>query len=259
MADEEEYFEIEKEEEKIVIAEEIRKIAEKGRVIESFPFCIGCGSLLGLKIALQEINPSIVIASGHIALIGKYPKLSLKMPLINASNPAAVAKVLSKNYNVLVFADDETTARNFDTLSVFAKKNENIFYICNNNQRCQHEFIEKIEAAYFAAASVGYLDDYIKKLKKAKSMQGFRFIDLLCPCPALWGFDPSLTIDVAKMAVNTDFWPLFEMLNNKKQDTFRPSLLEPLGRYIEMQERYKNLSENEIEKIKGKIEKRSVS
>ena len=262
MAEEDEYFEVEKVEETIVIPDEIKQIAAKERVIESFPFCIGCGSLLGLKIALQELNPQIVIAAGHIALLGKYPRLSLKIPLLNSSNPAAMAGILSKNYNVIVFAGDGATNKTLDTLKKCAKRNDNIFYICNNNgsffrQNFETKISDGIEASYVASASVGYLDDYIRKLRKAKSMRGFRFIDLLCPCPASWEFDPSLTIDVAKMAVNTNFWPLFEIMNDRKHLTYKPDLVDKAERYIEMQGRYKNLEEMEIKKIKAVIERNS--
>src|SRR3989344_2440767 len=262
MAEEDEYFEVEKLEETIVIPEEIRQIAAKERVIESFPFCIGCGSLLGLKIALQELNPQVVIATGHIALLGKYPRLSLKIPLLNASNPAAAARILSKNYNVLVFASDGTTKKTLDTLKECVKRNDNIFYICNNNDshsssNFEMSLADKIEASYVASASVGFLDDYIKKLRRAKKVEGVRFIDLMCPCPAYWDFDPSLTIDVAKMAVNTNFWPLFEIMNDRNHLTFKPSLLEGVERYIEMQGRYKNLGETEIRKIQELLERNS--
>jgi len=262
MAEEDEHFEVEKIEEKIVIADEIRQIAAKEKVMESFPFCIGCGSLLGLKIALQELNPQIVIATGHIALLGKYPRLSLKIPLLNATNPAAAAKILSKNYNVLVFAGDGTTNKTLDTIKECAKRNDNIIYICNNNDsyfsnNFQMSLSDKIEAPYVASASVGYLDDYIRKLKNAKKIQGFRFIDLLCPCPASWNFDPSMTIDIAKIAVNTNFWPLFEITSDKKHLTYKPRLVERVERYIDIQGRYKNLQEGEIQKIKEIIEKNS--
>ena len=262
MAEEDEYFEVEKTEEKIVILDEIRQLAAKEKVIESFPFCIGCGSLLGLKIALQELNPQVVIATGHIALLGKYPRLSLKIPLLNATNPSAAARILSKNYNVLIFAGDGTTNKTLDTIKECAKRNDNILYICNNNGSYSSSdfgmsLADKIEASYVASASVGFLADYIKKLKNTKNIQGFKFIDLFSPCPASWNFDPSMTIDIAKIAVNTNFWPLFEIIAGKKQMTFRPALLERIERYLEMQDRYKNLQENEIQKIKEIVDNNS--
>jgi len=104
------------------------------------------------------------------------------------------------------------------------------------------EFAEKIEAPYVATASVGYLADYIKKLKAAKSAKGFKFIDLLCPCPSSWDFDPSLTIDIGRISVNTNLWPLFQRVKDKKRLTFKPKTLESLQRYTEIQGRYKNLN-----------------
>ena len=138
-----------------------------------------------------------------------------------------------------------------------AKDDNNFIYICNNNQSfsqlpIEKGFSDKLEATYVASASVGYLADYIQKLRSAKEKTGFRFIDLLCPCPASWGFDPSLTIDVAKMAVDTNFWPLFENVKEKKKTTFAPSRVEPIERYLEMQGRYRNMSEEKARFLREK-------
>ncbi|MDP8242352.1 MAG: thiamine pyrophosphate-dependent enzyme, partial [Candidatus Celaenobacter antarcticus] len=53
---------------------------------------------------------------------------------------------------------------------------------------------------YTATASVGYPEDFCKKLEKAKNTKGFKFIHVLAPCPTGWKSDPRYTIKLAKLA-----------------------------------------------------------
>jgi pyruvate/2-oxoacid:ferredoxin oxidoreductase beta subunit len=86
--------------------------------------------------------------------------------------------------------------------------------------------------SYSASASVSHLDDYIGKLKKALSLQGLRFIELFSPCPES-GFDPSNTIEVARLAVETGTWPLYEFDRGRFSLTYKPTRLEPVVSYLE--------------------------
>ncbi|NIP40998.1 MAG: hypothetical protein GTN39_05800, partial [Candidatus Aenigmarchaeota archaeon] len=73
---------------------------------------------------------------------------------------------------------------------------------------------------YAATASVGFLNDLKEKVKKALEKDNLpSFIHVECPCPLGWKFDPSKTIEIAKLAVQTGMWILYEVHNGKLKIT----------------------------------------
>ncbi|MFH0832192.1 MAG: hypothetical protein V1900_00520 [Candidatus Aenigmatarchaeota archaeon] len=237
---------IEMQEKKIVIPEEVKNLPWK-HIFNGNNLCRGCGAILGLKLALQAFGESVlVITPGCVSDIRKY----MALPSVEMANPSVASGITKK---VIVFADDVATAANLQGVVSMAERNENILYICNNNQVVERRFTKCVPASYVATASVSHPDDYIKKLKKAISHEGFRFIDLFCPCPKEWEFDASNMAEVARIAVETGFWPLFEVENKKLEVTVKTPRLEPIERYFGMQKRYNNFKETE--KLKEKISK----
>lgn len=241
-------------EKKIEISEEVKNFANKKPVFYSNSLCKGCGSLLGLKIALQATDCMLVVTPGCMSDIRKYlPTMSMEV-----KNASAFASGISKK--ILIFAGDGMTDAYLQSILSAAERNENVLYICNNNQgycylgvNKEKSFARLIPANYVATASISHPEDYIRKLNKANAINGFRFIDLFCPCPKFWGFDPSNTIQIARIAVETGFWPLYEIMDKKVEITVKTPRLEPLERYFSMQKRYKDFKE--IGNIKEKINK----
>jgi pyruvate ferredoxin oxidoreductase beta subunit len=101
---------------------------------------------------------------------------------------------------------------------------------------------------YVATASVGFPQDLQRKVKKAVSIRGPKYIQVHVPCPLGWRHESSLTWEVAKLAVDTGLYPLIEFENgalvNRRQIT--PKLVEE---YLKVQGRYKHLL-NKPEEIK---------
>jgi pyruvate ferredoxin oxidoreductase beta subunit/2-oxoisovalerate ferredoxin oxidoreductase beta subunit len=64
---------------------------------------------------------------------------------------------------------------------------------------------------YTASASIGYPEDFMAKVKKAKDIRGTRFIHLFSSCPTGWRHAPELTVDVARLAVESRVFPLLEV------------------------------------------------
>jgi pyruvate ferredoxin oxidoreductase beta subunit len=229
--------------------------------------CQGCGALLGLKIALQALDNCIVVNStGCVSFTGRH----VKVPFINAgTNAAAVARGLcaamseenDKNKaNILVYAGDNATRMNLQSLMLLK---ENITYICYN--KCGFSGSERVldtiakhlacSAKYVATASIAFPDDFVNKLRKSQAISGFRFIELLAPCPVEWGFDASNTIEISRLAVETGFWPLYEVENGSVSVTKRPSRLESVERFFELQKGFR-LSVDNIKAIQEEINHR---
>lgn len=98
--------------------------------------------------------------------------------------------------------------------------------------------------SYAAQASLSDLDDLSEKAKKAFEAKGPAFINVLQPCTVGWKFNPNLTVDIAKKAVESCFWPLYEVIDGKYKLNYKPSNKIPVLEYIKSQGRYKHLLEN---------------
>lgn len=104
--------------------------------------------------------------------------------------------------------------------------------------------------AYVATASAGFPQDLTRKVKKAISIKGPKYIQVHVPCPLGWRHETNQMLTVAKLAVETGLYPLFEyengVLTNRRQ--FSPK---PVEEYLKTQGRFKHLLNNpeEIKKI----------
>ncbi|HLC68085.1 MAG TPA: thiamine pyrophosphate-dependent enzyme [archaeon] len=205
--------------------------------------CPGCGTFLAMKLLLQTLDNVIIVnGTGSFTSYGR----NLNVPFIHAGlNAAAVARGVARGGvgRTVVFAGDGATAINIGAL-LHAK--EDIIYICANDQgynsinhRLDRTFAKHLfNAAYVATASVSFPQDFITKLKKASALPGLKFIDVLTPCPALWKYEPSNTIEVGRVAVETGIWPLYEIEDGAVALTKRPNRLEPVENFNHVQKSF---------------------
>jgi pyruvate ferredoxin oxidoreductase beta subunit len=105
---------------------------------------------------------------------------------------------------------------------------------------------------YVATASIGYPQDLQKKIKKAMQVKGARYIHIHAPCPIGWAFDSSMTIQVAKLAVQTGMWVLYEVEDGIFKRTMTPEL-KPIDEYLKLQGRFKHLKPETIKIIQERI------
>ncbi|MFQ5901940.1 MAG: thiamine pyrophosphate-dependent enzyme [Thermodesulfobacteriota bacterium] len=96
-------------------------------------------------------------------------------------------------------------------------------------------------APYVATASVGYPKDIEKKVKKALSIRGAKYIQIFVTCPLGWGCDPALTIKVAKLAVETGLYPIYEIEDGKITSVRKLAKRKPVEEYLKVQKRFRHL------------------
>ncbi|UCH94310.1 MAG: pyruvate synthase subunit beta [Candidatus Aminicenantes bacterium] len=106
---------------------------------------------------------------------------------------------------------------------------------------------------YAASASVGYIEDLKKKVEKARQADGPAYLHIHTPCPTGWAFDPSLTIEMAKSAVQTGAWILMEMEKGKLKLNRKLEKLKPVEEYLKPQGRFKHITETDIKNIQEDI------
>ena len=176
---------------------------------------------------------------------------------------------------VIVLAGDGGT---FDiglqSLSGAAARGENILFICNNNgaymntgvqsstatpmgsltttnpggKRTAAKDLMRIIAAhdlpYFATASLAFPVDLHKKLEKAKSRSGFRFIMIDSPCPPGHKYEPEASIEISRLAVETNYFPLYECEQGKYTLNNKPGKRIPVSELLKRQGRFSKLFRN---------------
>lgn len=108
---------------------------------------------------------------------------------------------------------------------------------------------------YVAVASVGYPMDLDRKVRKALSIRGPKYVQIHVPCPLGWGTAPERTIDFARLAVLTGLYPLYEVENGELRALKIPRKV-PVEEYLKEQVRFRHLfgredRKKEIAEIQG--------
>jgi pyruvate ferredoxin oxidoreductase beta subunit len=95
---------------------------------------------------------------------------------------------------------------------------------------------------YAASASVGYIEDYVRKVQKAAGIRGMKFIHVLAPCPTGWGIGTDEAVEVAREAVDVGAWRLAEFEGGRWSTGRPPKDPGGIERYIKRQGRFRHLS-----------------
>jgi len=106
---------------------------------------------------------------------------------------------------------------------------------------------------YAATVSVAHPEDFVKKLVKAKGIEGFRFVHALAPCPPGWRLNPMHSVEVARLAVETHMFPLYEIVDGRIKITRKGKGL-PVTEYIKLQGRFSHLTAAEVEAIQEAVD-----
>ncbi|HII14740.1 MAG TPA: pyruvate ferredoxin oxidoreductase [Nanoarchaeota archaeon] len=96
---------------------------------------------------------------------------------------------------------------------------------------------------YVAQAAVHNWPDLFEKAKKAFAADGPAFLNVFSPCQLNWGIGTDFAIEISKLAVNTNFWPLFEIEKGSYKLNFRPANPLPITEFIKPQKRFRHLLE----------------
>ncbi len=106
--------------------------------------------------------------------------------------------------------------------------------------------------SYIATASISEPLDIANKIKKALSSEGVSYVQILSPCPLGWRYESNKTIEIARLAIETRFYPIFEIENGilKLKNIENPK---DVKTFLAMQGRFKHVNENEISEIKKYI------
>ncbi len=227
--------------------------------------CPGCGAEVALRTGLRTLGKDIILSTpgGCVsATMGVGEDSNIKvcsiMPILTgaASLATGIKRALKRigkgDIPVVIWGGDASSADlSFANLSGAAERQENLIYICYNNEGYMNTGVQRAgttplgamtttspvgktihgkgepgkemallmamhPVAYAATASIAFPEDYIRKLRKAIEVkQGFVYLEVFSPCPTGWKFEPDQTINVARLAVETRMYPLWESVDGR--------------------------------------------
>jgi pyruvate ferredoxin oxidoreductase beta subunit len=123
------------------------------------------------------------------------------------------------------------------------------------------QIIAKHHIPYVAqTAAVSNFRDITEKAEKAIYTEGPSFLNILAPCPRGWGYDTDRLMEINRLAVETCYWPLFEVIDGKYTVNYIPKKKLPVSEFLEPQKRFKHLfkpgNEWMIEEIQKEVDDR---
>ncbi len=117
------------------------------------------------------------------------------------------------------------------------------------------------EMPYVATASPAYWIDLVKKVRKGLEVEGPAFLHVIAPCPRGWRHDPSKSIEISRLAVETCVFPLWEAKDGEynlsapsKAIALKPERKKKVEEYLKTQGRFRHLFTPEFKHLVGKIQ-----
>jgi pyruvate ferredoxin oxidoreductase beta subunit len=109
---------------------------------------------------------------------------------------------------------------------------------------------------YVAQAASTYWDDLSRKVERATVADGPAFLNVLTDCPLGWGHEPRISPQVIAAAVNSRFWPLYEVVDGSYRLTYRPERVVPIEEWLGCQQRFAHLLRPENRGLVDEIQRR---
>ncbi len=256
--------------------------------------CMSAGAIRQAMDAFGKNTVVVSNAGCGMAFSNLYPTTAWRVPyfFFTYSHAGAAASGIEvamklkgiKADLVLIAGDGALYDIGLQTFSAALERGHRIIYICYDNQAYMNtgvqssgstpyaaktkttlegrkgrvKNIEQIVAAhgdiYIATASPAYPSDLKRKLKKARGLNKPSFIHIICPCPPGWEYDPALSIEISRLAVETGTVVLYEYENRKLTLNKLPKDRKPVEEYLMKQGRFSHLTKAQVAEIQAEVE-----
>jgi pyruvate/2-oxoacid:ferredoxin oxidoreductase beta subunit len=111
---------------------------------------------------------------------------------------------------------------------------------------------------YMATATLSHLEDFAKKLQKAKeaAKEGFVYLHVFSPCPVGWRIDSNMAIEVCRTAVRTNYFPLWEAEDGKPRFTVEVAAPKPVTDLTKLMRKFAHLKEDGLAELQKQVDER---
>jgi len=264
--------------------------------------CQGCGANLALRYVLKALGLRTILcipACCWAVIDGAFPHSCVSVPIFHCAFETAASSATGVKAGLEMIGDHETTVvawagdgGTFDiglqALSGAAERNDNIIYVCYDNEAYMNTGIQRSSATpygawttttpvkffkdqpkkdidaimaahsipYQATASIAFPEDLIKKMKKARDIKGTRFFHIYAPCPTGWKSRPEDAVKLARMVVQNGIFPLYEVEHGEKYTlNIKVKDKKPIDDYFKLQGRFRHLKPEHLQAIQAEVDR----
>ncbi len=272
---------------------------DEGQFYSGHVACAGCVEALALRVILNTVGQdaiAVVPPSCGAVICGGYPNSALKIPALHTSLESAAATASGVKRALVAKGKPETTVLclagdggtydiGLQALSSAAERNEDILYVCFDNEGYMNtggqkssstpmsavtgstpagkttrkknlvEILAAHRIPYIATTSPGHINDMVLKIEKAKGIRGTKVIIVLIPCLAGWGVADNAAVKTSRLAVDSGIFPLMEVENGLTYRLSQESKTQPVTDYLQLQKRYRHLNQQQIDELQQDVDR----
>lgn len=270
---------------------------DEGQFCSGHNACAGCAEALAMRVILNAVGENaigVVAPSCSAIILGGHPRSSAKIPFIHGLLETAAAMASGVKRGLVAQGKDDTTVIcmagdggtydiGLQALSSAAERNEDILYICFDNEGYMNtggqkssstpksastgstplgkatrkknliEILAAHRIPYIATASPSHLSDMAAKVNKAKAIKGTKVIIVVIPCLPGWGVADNAVAKVSRLAVESGVFPLIEVEDGLKYSMSIGEKTRPVKDYLDLQKRYRHLSDVEQDELQHDV------
>ena len=244
----------------------------------------GCMEIISSPYPLTSWNiPWIHVAFENAAAVGSGVESALKVLRRKGRIP-------DRDITIVAMAGDGGTSDiGFQALSGMFERGHRMIYVCVDNEAYMNTGVQRSSSTPFGASTTtspagkvrptgqntwkkdmpaiaaahhipyvatgcpSYYTDLMKKVQRAKEVDGPAYIHVLSVCPTGWRIPPEKAIEYGQLAVDTGVFPLYEVDHGTWRMTRKPKELKPIGEYFTGQGRYRHLDEGFTAEIQARV------
>jgi|WetSurSiteA1Bulk_404760.scaffolds.fasta_scaffold24529_2 phenylglyoxylate dehydrogenase beta subunit len=268
--------------------------------------CIGCPAETAIRFVLRAMGEDTFLFGGPGCAVNMFNGMGTRAMVSipgHSSTMTAVPSTMTgvkryyrkmgRDVRCVAFVGDGLAGDvGFQPLSGAAERNENIIFICYDNEGYMNTGVQRsstspllgwttttpamgrrkgkkmhsknvplIMAAhgipYVATASVSHPEDFLMKLLKAKAVtDGMSYIHILSPCILGWGYAIPTSLDVCRAAVETNYFPLWEYERGQYRITHDVRNPKPVGQYARLLKKFAHLGEEDLKDLQRVVDQR---
>ncbi len=267
------------------------EVAEREIMTSGHVACPGCGAALAMRLALKTLGRDTILvipACCWAVIDGPFPYSAAGVPVFQVAFETAAISAGAIRYgldatgkkgiNVVAWAGDGGTFDiGFGQLSAAAERNDDIIYVCYDNEAYMNTGIQRSSATpwgawttttpgadfkrerkknlleimaahripYGATTTVAYPDDLVRKFRRAMSVEGFRLIHIFSPCPPGHKALEKDSILESRYAVESRVFPLYEVEDGTHYTLSMDPPKRPVDDYLNLQGRFRHLTDEQ--------------
>lgn len=112
------------------------------------------------------------------------------------------------------------------------------------------------DPVYAATVNPAFPEDFVRKVERARTLEGPRFFHILAPCPPGWKYDSAETIALGRLATDTGVFPLYEVERGRYRITRRGGALKPVADYLQAQGRFRHFTDADVAAVAAEVRAR---